>query len=206
MSSTNKKNFEENFTSHFNKQNIDNNIVEIFNESIIEDFINQTECKYCSSIFYMKNKENFYEYLENIIEDVFNTDDRNIFHLCNKDYTLDFKTSIFLLKTIKNWLVDEYEQEESFCSIFDDDTNSESKIINLYAYEFVRIDRFDIIYDVVSRLLKNIAKYNFHKNKHSGLINLYKKLDKKNKQKNTISKILINKFDTDILDNILHCY
>ncbi len=192
--------------SSTNKKNIDNNIVEIFNECIIQDFITQTETKYFNHIFYMRNGEDFYEYLENVIENVFNSDDDNIFHLYNKDYTLDFKTSIFLLKTIKNWLVDEYDQEESFCSIFDDDTDSESKIINYYAYEFVRIDRFEIIYSVVFKLLNNIAKYNFHKNKHSGLINLYEKLDKKNKQKNTISKILINKFNIDTVDNILDCY
>jgi len=191
--------------SSTNKKNIDNKIVEIFNECIIQDFINQTENKY-RGIFYMSNGENFYEYLENEIENIFDSENDNILHFYDKDYTLDFKTSMSLLKFIKNWLVDEYEQEETFCSIFDDDTDNESKIINYYAYEFVRTDRFDIIDSVLYRLLNNIAKYNFHKNKHSGLINLYEKLDKKNKQKNTISKILINKFNIDTVDNILDCY
>ena len=41
---------------------------------------------------------------------------------------------------------------------------------------------------------------------HYKLINLCEKLDKLNKQKNTISKILNNKFDTDIIQNIIDCY
>jgi len=99
--------------------------------------------------------------------------------------------------------------EEEFLELFTDNYNYndiKSNIINLYALYYIQQDYdFSIDYPIVN-LLRNCSKYNYHKNKHSGLINLYTKLDKKNKQKKTISKILNNKFDMDILQNILDCY
>jgi hypothetical protein len=84
------------------------------------------------------------------------------------------------------------------------DTMIDNEEFNEYMYE-------NVIHNVFNgKQLNDMTifecKYNLHKNKHSGLINLYTKLDIKTKQKKTISKILNNKFDMDILQNILDCY
>jgi len=199
----------------FNQDDIDNNINEIFTECLIQNFIDTIDCDYIDW-YEFNSYENYCEYFEdNFIDNVFNAPhrgDSNIFYYYDKDYTLDFKTSIILLKYIKYELVDNFNCEESFCNIFDDDVNSQTKIINNYAYFYIR-ENWKDIYDseltdnwLITKIIRNIAKYNFHKNKHNKLINLYEKLDKKNKQKKTIIKILNEKFDTDIIQNIISAY
>ena len=195
-----------------NEDEIDNNINEIFTECLIEDFIDSIDCNYW---YEFNNDEDYYEYFEDkFIDNVFNTPyrDGNIFYYYDKDYTLDFKTSINLLKYIKEWLVDNFDSGDIFCDMFNDRVDSETKIINHYAYWYIRENWRDIYVSEltdnwkITQIFKNIAKYNFHKNKYNKLINLYEKLDKKNKQKKTIIKILNDKFDTDILQNIISAY
>jgi len=199
----------------FNQDDIDNNINEIFTECLIQNFIDTIDCDYIDW-YEFNSYENYCEYFEdNFIDNVFNAPhrgDSNIFYYYDKDYTLDFKTSIILLKYIKEWLVDNYDCGDSFCDMFNDDVNSQTKIINNYAYFYIR-ENWKDIYDseltdnwLITKIIRNIAKYNFHKNKHNKLINLYEKLDKKNKQKKTIIKILNEKFDTDIIQNIISAY
>ena len=198
----------------FNQDDINDNINEIFTECLIEDFIDTIDCDYFDW-YKFNSEEEYYEYFEDkFIDEVFNTPyrDDNIFYHYDKDYTLDFKTSIKLLKYIKLWCVDNCSMGDEFSSIFDDDVNSETKIINNYAYWYIRENWRDI-YDceltdkwLITKIYRNIAKYNLHKNKHNKLINLYEKLDKKNKQKKTIIKILDEKFDTDIIQNIISVY
>ena len=195
------------------QDDIDNNINEIFTEYLIEDFIDTIDC---DDWYKINSDEDYCEYFEeNFIDNVFNgryLEYDNILEEHNKSYTLDFKTTINLLKYIKEWLVDNFDGGDSFCDMFDDGVNSERKIINNYAYFYIRENWRDIYVSEltdnwkITKIFINIAKYNFHKNKHNKLINLYKKLDKKNKQKKTISKILNEKFDTDILQNIISAY
>jgi len=190
-----------------NQDEIDEGIVEIFVESLVENFIYTVEIS-CWYNFY--EEDDYIEYIkEDIIEPLFNSGYNNILEEHNKSYTLDFKTSIKLLKFIKEELVDNCDCGDIFCDMFKGGVDSETKIINQYAYWWIYQNWGDDYYynmELITKIFRNIAKYNFHKNKHSGLINLYTKLDIKNKQKKTISRILNNKFDTDILDNILDCY
>tara|TARA_R110001592_G_C13100580_1_gene744151 strand:- start:755 stop:1366 length:612 start_codon:yes stop_codon:yes gene_type:complete len=198
----------------FNQDDIDNNIDEIFTECLIQNFIETIDCDY-SEWYNFDNEDDYYDYIDgDFIQNVFNIPVRygNIFYYYNKDYTLDFKTSIKLLKYIKGNLVDDCDQELLFCEMFDENVNSETKIINNYAYWLIRQVWGEILEDrktynwLIIKIIRNIAKYNFHKKKHSGLINLYTKLYNKNKQKKTISKILNDQFDTDILQTILQSY
>ena len=193
---------------------IDEGIVEIFTNSLVEEFIDSVNNdNWCWLIC----REDYYDYIrEGIIEPVFNTGYNNILKEYNKSYTLDFKTSIKLLKFIKQELVDDYEGGDIFCDMFKGGVDSETKIINQYAYWWIKYIRLENgyywvneYYDDMKLIVKifiNIAKYNFNNNKHNKLINLYTKLDIKNKQKKTIIKILNNKFDTDILQNIICAY
>ena len=200
----------------FNQDDIDNNINEIFTECLIQNFIDTIDCDYIDW-YEFNSDESYCDYFyDSFIDNVFNhphRGDSNIFYYYNKDYTLDFKTSINLLKYIKYQLVDWCRGDEvMFCEMFDDDVNSETKIINQYAYWYIKTEWRDIYVSEltdnwkITKIFINIAKYNFHKNKHNKLINLYEKLDKKNKQKKTIIKILNDKFDTDILQNIISAY
>lgn len=200
----------------FNQDEIDNNIDEIFTECLIQNFIENIDCDYIDW-YEFDNEDDYYDYIDgDFIQNVFNSpivmEDNNIFYYYDKDYTLDFKTSIKLLKYIKANLVDDCDQELLFCEMFDVNVSSETKIINNYAYWLIRQVWGEILEDrktynwLIIKIIRNIAKYNFHKNKHNKLINLYEKLDKKNKQKKTISKILNDQFDTDILQTILQSY
>tara|TARA_R110002050_G_C8835243_1_gene505532 strand:+ start:554 stop:1132 length:579 start_codon:yes stop_codon:yes gene_type:complete len=185
-----------------NQDDIDNNIYEIFTNSLVEEFIDTVDCDIWYN-FYME--DDVYDYIRaEFIENTFNSGYDNILEEYNKSYTLDFKTSIRLLKFIKEELVDNYESEENFCNMFNDRVDSETKIINQYAYWYIMQNWCDN--NLIIKIFKNIYKYNSRKNKHNKLINLYTKLDIKNKQKKTIIKILNDKFDTDILQNIICAY
>jgi hypothetical protein len=192
--------------SYDNIYNIDEGIVEIFCNSLVDDFMDSVD----RDIWYnFDNEGDYIEYIrEDIIEITFNRGYNNILEEYNKSYTLDFKTSIRLLKLIKEWLVDNYDSEDIFCDMFNDNVDSETKIINQYAYWYIRDNWYNDGNgtDLIIKIFRNIAKYNSHKNKHNKLINLYTKLDKKNKQKKTIIRILNDKFDTDILQNIICAY
>jgi len=186
-----------------NQDDIDNNINEIFNECLLEKFIDEID-----DMFWFSNHLELREWIDDVpIQEIFNSGYDNILEEHNKSYTLDFKTSINLLKYIKEELVNNYGSEDVFCNMFDEDENSETKIINMYAYFYIK-EEWCFIQGgfIFLDKMRNIAKYNFHKKKYNKLINLYEKLDKKNKQKKTIIKILNDKFHTDIKQNIICAY
>ena len=56
------------------------------------------------------------------------------------------------------------------------------------------------------RYYKNIYKTERNNKKHNKLIKFYNKLERKNKQKKTIIKILDSKFNQDIIQNIISVY
>jgi hypothetical protein len=196
----------------YNEKIINQNIVDIFTEGLIETFIEDTKQYNYYSI------EGLDDYIKDeVIENIFNRETCNILNYWNKKYILDCETLIELLKIIKEDLEDS-GLEDLFCDMFNRNENSETKIINMYSYVWIKEhwcwignDFYEEEYDCdkmdrLFNLFRNIGKYNLNTKKHSGLINLYTKLDIKNKQKKTISKILNNKFDMDILQNILDCY
>tara|TARA_R100001086_G_scaffold114205_1_gene58361 strand:- start:1573 stop:2160 length:588 start_codon:yes stop_codon:yes gene_type:complete len=190
-----------------NLQEIREHMRDIFNEALLEEFIDDLE-EMCN-IF--DNRQELYDWIDQrFIQQVFNNplNTMNILEKYDKDYTLDLHTFINMTIYVKMELVD-ISMEEEFLDLFTDELSNndiKSTIINLYALYYIQQDwDFGIDFPIV-RLLRNCSKYNYHKNKHSGLINLYTKLDIKTKQKKTISRILNNKFDMDILQNILDCY
>jgi len=186
-----------------NQDEINEGIIEIFNECLLEKFIDEID-----DMFWFSNHQQLREWIDDVpIQEIFNSGYDNILEEHNKSYTLDFKTSINLLKYIKEELVNNYGSEDVFCNMFDEDENSETKIINMYAYFYIK-EEWCFIQGgfIFLDKMRNIAKYNFHKKKYNKLINLYEKLDKKNKQKKTIIKILNDKFHTDIIQNIICAY
>jgi len=186
-----------------NQDEINEGIIEIFNECLLEKFIDEID-----DMFWFSNHLELREWIDDVpIQEIFNSGYDNILEEHNKSYTLDFKTSINLLKYIKEELVNNYGSEDVFCNMFDEDENSETKIINMYAYFYIK-EEWCFIQGgfIFLDKMRNIAKYNFHKKKYNKLINLYEKLNKKNKQKKTIIKILNDKFHTDIIQNIICAY
>jgi len=191
----------------YNEKIINQNIVDIFTEGLIEAFIeNDIQYNYYSS-------EGWNDYIrDEVIEIIFNREYCNILNYWNKKYILDCITCIELLKTIKEEL-EESGLEDLFCNMFNRNENSETKIINMYSYVWIkeRWNQLEEEYDCdkmdrMCEIFKNIGKYNWNTKKHSGLINLYTKLDKLNKKKIVINKILNDKFDTDILQDIIKFY
>ncbi len=88
-----------------------------------------------------------------------------------------------MCKYVKNDY-DCYDNGEMFAGMFDMDTNTEQRIINNYALAYITEQ---IAYDnlnskTIIKIHRNIFKIEANKKKHSGLINLYEKLDKKNKK------------------------
>ena len=157
------------------------------------------------------DEEEFIYYIRQcIIEKIFNGDmieDMTIFELGNIPYEMDYKTFSFMCKFIKR----EYDYmgayNTQFCELFDMHTNTEQRVINDYVYFYIHSKiRDELLDSPIIHIYRKIAKYNYHNNKHSGLIRLYNKLDILNKKKIVIEKILHDKFDTDILENILQSY
>jgi hypothetical protein len=191
--------------------NINRSILNIYNKSIKDDFINLINNEYISDDTTLNmDDDDISEYLIDKSEDVFNgisDNETNILEQHNIDYTINLKIFIHMLKYIKGTLIDEMEHFDMFCNMFDEGiSETENRVINMYVREVIHSDRYGNLSYLNEKLLNNIGKYNSHKKKHNKLINLYEKLDIKNKQKKTINKILNNKFDTDILENILDCY
>ena len=159
----------------------------------------------------MIDKDEFNEYMyENAIESLFNGEqlnDTNIFEFCEVDYEMDYKTFMYMSKFVKEEY-DMFDSGEMFSKLFDMDTDTERRVINAYAYFYIRSKIRDepVLDSLIIHIYRNIAKYNFNNKKHNKLINLYNKLDKLNKKKIVINKILNDKFDTDILQNIIQFY
>lgn len=191
------------------------------NKKIIEDiFINGLRASFifsCSSKILWNNEfdtilddDELVYYLEEFVNKYFDTEnDKTIFEFYNIPYEMDYKTFLFMCKYVKQDF-DDYciTEEKDFSELFNMDTNTEIEIINNYAYFYIskKITETPILDHSIIDLYRNIAKYNYHNNKHSGLIRLYNKLDILNKKKIVIEKILHDKFDTDILENILQSY
>jgi len=190
-------------------KNLTKKIEDILIKSLIGsfEFVCSAKCLWDNEYDTMIDKEEFNEYIiENSIEDLFNGEqlnDTTIFECYEIGYEMDYNTFIHMCKYVK----EEYDMfdSEMFSQLFDMDTDTEQRIINAYAYFYIRNKIRDepVLDSPIIHIHRNIAKYNFNNRKHSGLIRLYNKLDILNKKKIVISKILNDKFDTDILQTIL---
>jgi len=190
-------------------RNLNKKIEDILIKSLIGgfEFVCSAKCLWDNEYDDVIDKEDFNEYIiENVIQDLFNGEqlnDMTIFECYEIGYEMDYDTFIHMCKYVK----EEYDMfdGEMFSELFDMDTNTEQRVINAYAYFYIRSKIRDepVLDSPIIHIYRNIAKYNFNNNKHSGLIRLYNKLDISNKKKIVISKILNDKFDTDILQTIL---
>jgi len=193
-------------------RNLNKKIEDILIKSLIGgfEFVCSAKCLWDNEYDDVIDKEDFNEYIiENVIQDLFNGEqlnDMTIFECYEIGYEMDYDTFIHMCKYVK----EEYDMfdGEMFSELFDMDTNTEQRVINAYAYFYIRSKIRDepVLDSPIIHIYRNIAKYNFNNNKHSGLIRLYNKLDKLNKKKIVISKILNDKFDTDILQDIIKFY
>lgn len=192
-----------------NHINLNKKIEGILIKGLIGGFelVCSSKCLWDNEFDTMIDKDEFNGYIDdNVIENLFNGGqliDTNIFECYEVDYYMDYKTFMQMCKYIK----DEYDMFDSSCflELFDMDTDTEERVINAYAYLYIRSKIRDepVLDSPIIHIHRNIAKYNFNNKKHSGLIRLYNKLDILNKKKIVISRILNDKFDTDILQTIL---
>ena len=195
-------------------RNLNEEIEGILIKSLIGGFelVCSSKCLWDNEFDTMIDNEEFNEYMyENVIHNVFNgkqLNDMTIFEWYEIGYEMDYKTFMHMSKFIK----EEYEKfddsGELFSELFDMDTDTERRVINAYAYFYIRNKIRDepVLDSPIIHIHRNIAKYMFNNKKHNKLINLYNKLDILNKKKIVISKILNDKFDTDILQTILQSY
>jgi len=170
-----------NITKTANQVHINNSIYEIINDYLIYDYRSTINF---DDWYDFKTNEELYEYMEKVRNDVFNSEEDNLLAINGKDYTLDFTTTISIIKFLKEKIADDLDNEETFLELFnyyEDNDETESKIINQYCYWFIDQEGFCDL--KIYKILENIAKYNHHKAKHNNLINLYEKLNKKNKTK-----------------------
>ena len=196
-----------------NHLNINISIQKILIDSLITVFKNITnnftEC-FCDCMNLYNPNMCYDDFMRDyVIHNKFNVEelaDINVLELYEIDYTMDYKIFLHMCKCVKEEY-DNFDNGEMFADMFDMDTNTEQRIINNYALFYISEQ---IIYDnlehTIIKIFRNIFKFQANKNKHSGLINLYNKLDKLNKKKIVINKILNDKFDTDILQNIIEFY
>jgi len=87
--------------------------------------------------------------------------------------------------------------DEDYSEIFSEEKNCFEKLLQVYFYNYISIE--NLIYESSILYYEHLQKYN-------KLINLYNKLERKNKQKKTIIKILDSKFNEDIIQNIISVY
>lgn len=194
-------------------RNLNKKIEGILIKSLIGGFelVCSSKCLWDNEYDTMIDKDEFNEYInENVIHNVFNgtqLNDTTIFECYEIGYEMDYDTFIHMCKYVKEEY-DMFDSGEMFSQLFDMDTNTEQRVINAYAYFYIRSKIRDepVLDSPIIHIHRNIAKYNFNNNKHSGLIRLYNKLDILNKKKIVISRILNDKFDTDILQTILQSY
>ena len=192
-----------------NHININNSIEKILIDNLISgfDLISMSQdlwdCENFSNMCYEDYMRDF------VIQDLFNDEelaDISIFEYYKIGYTMDYKIFLHMCKCVKEEY-DNYDNGEMFAEMFYMDTDTEQQIINNYALFYITEK---IVYNrlehTIIKIHRNIFKFEANKKKHNKLINLYNKLDKLNKKKIIINKILNDKFDTDILQNIIQFY
>lgn len=193
----------------------DSKIEDIFIKQLTNDFIFLSECseffdsvdsefsdydKYMYDFIYTE----FYHNLEKIDTVT------NIFEDNEEGYKMDYGTFIQTCQVLTEFYDSDYFNDNvSFSDLFEISMTDtiQNRVINKYAEGYLKEQiEYNVLVCPIITVYRNIFKYLKNKEKHSGLINLYTKLDNKNKQKKTISKILNAKFSEDIIQNIISAY
>ena len=189
-----------------NFENIKEYILEIYHDKlreVIVDYFNDDD------YYNIKNYDNINDLiLDEIIEELFNTETCNVLKYHGYSYDLDTYTFIQINQYIQKSLNDDFGDNEIFGSLFDDAHQTETKVINMFCYLFCKEECLHILNDYFSgyRILRNIIITQNNQKKNNKLIHLFNRLNNLNKQKPTIQKIFKNKFHIDIIQNIISVY
>ena len=189
-----------------NFENIKEYILEIYHDKlreVIVDYFNDDD------YYNIKNYDNINDLiLDEIIQELFNTETCNVLKYHGYSYDLDTYTFIQINQYIQKSLNDDFGDNEIFGSLFDDAHQTETKVINMFCYLFCKEECLHILNDYFSgyRILRNIIITQNNQKKNNKLIHLYNRLNNLNKQKPTIQKIFKNKFHIDIIQNIISVY
>ncbi len=144
-------------------------------------------------------------YHDVLIQNTFNSDKNPIFEYNFKTFNKT-NTLLEMIIFIKQELIDNYGMEDSFINLFEP-KDCFINILKNYTYNYANSINCEEYLDInLIRYYKNIYKTNINNKKYNKLINLYNKLERKNKQKKTIIKILDSKFNQDIIQNIISVY
>ena len=189
-----------------NFENIKEYILEIYHDKlreVIVDYFNDDD------YYNIKNYDNINDLiLDEIIQELFNTETCNILDYHGYSYDLDTNTFIQINQYIQESLYDMNGDNEFFGSLFDDAHQTETKVINMFCYLFCKEECLHILNDYFSgyRILRNIIITQNNQKKNNKLIHLFNRYNNLNKQKPTIQKIFKNKFHIDIIQNIISVY
>tara|TARA_S200002703_G_C3783348_1_gene241445 strand:+ start:158 stop:721 length:564 start_codon:yes stop_codon:yes gene_type:complete len=185
--------------------------IESLNEFII-NIINKEFIKYIENIDYTKKypareapfiEDPLWEKKVSYINDEFWEKKLSYINILDYDYDFrQFKKAKIIMSMIVYLTQNEYFNEydpKIFIEIFSDEKNCFEKLVKAYFYYYSGANNYQLV-DYSSIL------YYGYLVKHGKLIDLYNKLDRKSKKKNTIIKILNSKFNQDIIQNIISAY
>ena len=113
------------------------------------------------------------------------------------DYNISHFKKAKIILSMMVYLTQNNSFDEDYSEIFSEEKNCFEKLLQVYFYNYISIE--NLIYESSILYYEHLQKYN-------KLINLYNKLERKNKQKKTIIKILDSKFNEDIIQNIISVY
>ena len=191
-----------------NIENIKQYILEIYDNKlreVIVDYYNDHD------YYNIKNYVNINDLiLDEIIQELFNTETCDILDYHGYSYDLDTNTFIQINQYIQESLYDMNGDNEFFGSLFTNKVahQTETKVINMFCYLFCKEECLNVLNDYFSgyRILRNIIITQNNQKKNNKLIHLFNRLNNLNKQKPTIQKIFKNKFHIDIIQNIISVY
>ena len=139
-----------------NFENIKEYILEIYHDKlreVIVDYFNDDD------YYNIKNYDNINDLiLDEIIQELFNTETCNVLKYHGYSYDLDTYTFIQINQYIQKSLNDDFGDNEIFGSLFDDAHQTETKVINMFCYLFCKEECLHILNDYFSgyRILRNI--------------------------------------------------
>ena len=189
-------------------ENIQDYIIQIYNnklKEVIRDYLNDND-------YYEIKKNTWRDLLETIFQELFNTETCNILHYHGYDYDMDRRTLFLMIIYIKEKSFELCCDNNVFVDMFDVNfiSHLEAKIINLYCYlyseENCSVSPEDEDTIKYHKMLINIQKIENNQQKNKKLIHLFNRYNNFDKQKKTIIKILDEKYNQDIIQNIISAY
>ena len=182
--------------------NLNETIIHILNTELRKFIVNGDE-NICYELIIKLKLNDFYH--DVLIQNTFNSDENPIFEYNFKTFNKT-DTLLEMIIFIKQELIDNYGMEDNFINLFQP-KDCFINILSNYTYHYANSINCEEFLDLnLMRYYKNIYRTERNNKKHNKLIKFYNKLERKNKQKKTITKILNKKFNQDITESILIHY